>query len=193
MHLKEYVPEEERKPPYSYASLIRLAILNSPGQKATLSDIYKWIQDQFLYYKNQINIGWKNSIRHNLSLNKCFMKVSRSRHDPGKGCYWAINHLYSHDKTPFEKRKKPVIIHDIAQLQESYLKTIQQAQLKILMTEATQSQAMPDMQIMPPLYPIPPSIPTPCPHQSSLLVPSPEASGCSKSVSPGNKVIMNKD
>ena len=83
--VEEYVPEEERKPPYSYASLIRLAILNSPDQKATLSDIYKWIQNQFLYYKNQINLGWKNSIRHNLSLNKCFMKVARSRHDPGKG------------------------------------------------------------------------------------------------------------
>ena len=39
--VEEYVPEEERKPPYSYASLIRLAILNSPDQKATLSDIYK--------------------------------------------------------------------------------------------------------------------------------------------------------
>ena len=83
--VEEYIPEEERKPPYSYASLIRLAILNSPNQKATLSDIYRWIQDKFIYYKNQVNLGWKNSIRHNLSLNKCFMKVARSRHDPGKG------------------------------------------------------------------------------------------------------------
>ena len=96
--VEEFVPEEERKPPYSYASLIRLAILSSPGQRATLADIYKWIQDPFLYYRNQTNLGWKNSIRDNLSLNKCFMKVARSRHDPGKGCYWAINQLYSQDR-----------------------------------------------------------------------------------------------
>ena len=139
--VEEYVPEEERKPPYSYASLIRLAILNSPGQKATLSDIYKWIQEQFLYYKNQTNLGWKNSIRHNLSLNKCFMKVSRSRHDPGKGCYWAINHLFNHDKTPFEKRKKPILLpnemfkSDINELQKSFLQTIQARQLQILLSD----------------------------------------------------------
>jgi Forkhead domain len=41
---EEEVAPEERKPPYSYASLIRLAILNADGQKATLSDIYRWIQ-----------------------------------------------------------------------------------------------------------------------------------------------------
>ena len=111
--VEETVPEEEKKPPYSYASLIRLAILNSPSQKATLSDIYKWIEDQFLYYKNQKTAGWKNSIRHNLSLSKCFVKVPRPRHDPGKGYYWAINQLYSQDKAPFEKRKKGLLIGDM--------------------------------------------------------------------------------
>ena len=111
--VEEIVPEEEKKPPYSYASLIRLAILNSPSQKATLSDIYKWIEEKFLYYKNQKNAGWKNSIRHNLSLSKCFVKVPRPRHDPGKGYYWAINQLYSQDKAPFEKRKKSFLFSDV--------------------------------------------------------------------------------
>ena len=83
--VEETVPEEEKKPPYSYASLIRLAILNSPNQKATLSDIYKWIEDQFLYYKNQKNAGWKNSIRHNLSLHERFVKIPNER--PGKPCW----------------------------------------------------------------------------------------------------------
>lgn len=139
--VEEYIPEEERKPPYSYASLIRLAILNSPNQKATLSDIYRWIQDKFIYYKNQVNLGWKNSIRHNLSLNKCFMKVARSRHDPGKGCYWAINHLYSQDKTPFEKKKKNFLLpseifkQDMTELQRTFLQTLQARQLQMILSE----------------------------------------------------------
>ena len=78
--VEEETPDEEKKPPYSYASLIRLAIINSPCQKATLADIYCWIQEQFVFYKNQTNPGWKNSIRHNLSLNKCFSKVSSLLH-----------------------------------------------------------------------------------------------------------------
>ena len=154
--VEEYIPEEERKPPYSYASLIRLAILNSPGQKATLSDIYRWIQDKFIYYKNQVNLGWKNSIRHNLSLNKCFMKVARSRHDPGKGCYWAINHLYSQDKTPFEKRKKSFLLpseifkQDMTELQRTFLQTLQARQLQMILAE--QGAALPGPQS---LYPGP--------------------------------------
>jgi hypothetical protein len=81
---------EPTKPPYSYATLITYAINSVPTRKMTLHEIYAWIQNHFPYYR-RAGSGWKNSIRHNLSLNKCFRKLSRAKDDPGKGFYWTID------------------------------------------------------------------------------------------------------
>ncbi|KAL8882785.1 MAG: hypothetical protein Q9198_000278 [Flavoplaca austrocitrina] len=77
------------KPNYSYASLIGMSILRAPNRRLQLSQIYKWISDTFSYYRVAKD-GWKNSIRHNLSINKAFIKVMRPKDDPGKGAYWII-------------------------------------------------------------------------------------------------------
>lgn len=67
----------ESKPPYSFSCLIFMAIEDSPIKALPVKDIYGWIVDHFPYYKNAPT-GWKNSVRHNLSLNKCFRKVEKA-------------------------------------------------------------------------------------------------------------------
>nr|XP_045595811.1 forkhead box protein I2-A-like [Procambarus clarkii] len=79
---------EEPKPQHSYIGLIAMAILSSPDKKLILSDIYQYILDNYPYFRSR-GTGWRNSIRHNLSLNDCFMKSGRSAN--GKGHYWAIH------------------------------------------------------------------------------------------------------
>ena len=67
--------------------MIAMAILNSESKRLLLGDIYKYIMDKYPYYRLE-GQGWRNSIRHNLSLNDCFMKAGRA--ESGKGHYWTV-------------------------------------------------------------------------------------------------------
>ncbi|KAL8284118.1 hypothetical protein RQP46_004867 [Phenoliferia psychrophenolica] len=77
------------KPSWSYAALIGQAIFSTEERKISLADIYSFIMTSYPYYRKE-DSGWQNSIRHNLSLNECFIKTARGASNPGKGCLWAI-------------------------------------------------------------------------------------------------------
>lgn len=95
---------DEPKPQHSYIGLIAMAILGSAEGKLVLSDIYQYILDNYPYFRTR-GPGWRNSIRHNLSLNDCFVKAGRSAN--GKGHYWAIHPANVDDfkKGDFRRRK----------------------------------------------------------------------------------------
>lgn len=95
---------DEPKPQHSYIGLIAMAILGSAESKLVLSDIYQFILDNYPYFRTR-GPGWRNSIRHNLSLNDCFVKAGRSAN--GKGHYWAIHPANVDDfkKGDFRRRK----------------------------------------------------------------------------------------
>lgn len=92
------------KPGVSYIALISMAIQSSPMKKMLLSEIYNWISENHSYYKMEER-SWRNSIRHNLSLNECFIKSGRCEN--GKGNYWSIHPANIDDfaKGDFHRRR----------------------------------------------------------------------------------------
>ncbi|VDO76962.1 unnamed protein product [Haemonchus placei] len=95
---------DQPKPQHSYIGLIAMAILSSPDKKMVLSEVYEWIMMHYPYFRTR-GSGWRNSIRHNLSLNDCFVKAGRAAN--GKGHYWAVHPacLRDFERGDFRRRR----------------------------------------------------------------------------------------
>ncbi|XP_028426852.1 forkhead box protein M1 isoform X2 [Perca flavescens] len=129
-------PMSER-PPYSYMAMIQFAINSRKSRRMTLKEIYMWIEEHFPYFREVAKPGWKNSIRHNLSLHDMFI---RETSPDGKISFWTIrpeanrcltlDQVYKQQKrmlpdarktpTSSERRMKPLLPRT-----ESYLVPIQ--------------------------------------------------------------------
>lgn len=81
-------------PSLTYIALIAKVILSSPSKKLNLASIYRAMEEQFPHLNNR-GAGWKNSVRHNLSVNDCFVKVDRCEH--GRGHYWGVHQAHLKD------------------------------------------------------------------------------------------------
>ncbi|ESO08208.1 hypothetical protein HELRODRAFT_146879, partial [Helobdella robusta] len=94
------------KPSHSYIGLIATAILQSTDKKLVLGEIYQWVLERYPYFRTR-GSGWRNSVRHNLSLNDCFIKVGRC--NSGKGHYWAVHPANVEDFLMGDFRRKKAL------------------------------------------------------------------------------------
>ena len=90
----------------SYADLITQAIQSAPEQRMTLSQIYGWMVQNVEYFKdkgdNTSSAGWKNSIRHNLSLHNRFIRIQNEGN--GKSSWWMVDADAKTEKTKRRSR-----------------------------------------------------------------------------------------
>ncbi|GAA5925319.1 uncharacterized protein JCM15063_004990 [Sporobolomyces koalae] len=94
------------KPPYTYASLIAQAVTESDLKKLTMQQIYEWIVSRWPYFKDY-QTGWQNSIRHNLTPARGFLKVLRRPDEAGKGAFWMIDPAQAASFDGFHFRRNP--------------------------------------------------------------------------------------
>uniref|UniRef100_A0AAY4EDL5 Fork-head domain-containing protein n=1 Tax=Denticeps clupeoides TaxID=299321 RepID=A0AAY4EDL5_9TELE len=104
---KEFYMNAEVRPPFTYASLIRQAILESPEKQLTLNEIYNWFTRMFAYFRRNA-ATWKNAVRHNLSLHKCFVRVENV-----KGAVWTVDEIEFQKRRPQKISGSPALVKNI--------------------------------------------------------------------------------
>uniref|UniRef100_W5LDM4 Forkhead box P1a n=1 Tax=Astyanax mexicanus TaxID=7994 RepID=W5LDM4_ASTMX len=104
---KEFYLSAEVRPPFTYAALIRQAIFESPDKQLTLNEIYNWFTRTFAYFRRNA-ATWKNAVRHNLSLHKCFVRVENV-----KGAVWTVDEMEFQKRRPQKITGSPSLVKNI--------------------------------------------------------------------------------
>lgn len=102
---EEIPPEYRVKPTLNYSTMLTACIRKySKAKGMSLSEIYAGIRELYPYFKYCPD-GWQSSVRHNLSLNKSFRKVSKE----GKGWLWGLDEEYIAEREVLKQKQKEVI------------------------------------------------------------------------------------
>lgn len=182
-------PVSER-PPYSYMAMIQFAINSKKNKKMSLKEIYNWIEDHFPYFRNVAKPGWKNSIRHNLSLHDMFVRESTP---DGKSSYWTIKPEANRFLT-LDQVYKPAIDPAAPSYPQTMQVCYQQQQKRVMpdpkkatpcTTERKMKPLLPraDSYLVPIQLPLTPSIFLPSPAALSLCTPQQQISSLSNPIS----------
>ncbi|XP_049331061.1 forkhead box protein M1 isoform X1 [Astyanax mexicanus] len=197
------IPLSER-PPYSYMAMIQFAINSKKSRKMTLKEIYNWIESHFPYYRNVAKPGWKNSIRHNLSLHDMFVRESTP---DGKISFWTIRPEANRCLT-LDQVFKPVDLPALGYTQTAQVCNQQQQkramaeQKKVILPSSTERKMKPllprtDSYLVPIQLPLTPSLilPSSAPFpvsttQNSYMSSTPSDTGGGKRIRIAPKVPL---
>uniref|UniRef100_A0A3B5QFE6 Forkhead box protein P2-like n=1 Tax=Xiphophorus maculatus TaxID=8083 RepID=A0A3B5QFE6_XIPMA len=95
------------RPPFTYAALIRQAITEASDMQLTLNEIYNWFTRTFAYFRRNA-ATWKNAVRHNLSLHKCFVRVENV-----KGAVWTVDEEEYHRRRSQKIAGSPSLVKNV--------------------------------------------------------------------------------
>lgn len=133
----EFYKNADVRPPFTYASLIRQAILEAPDRQLTLNEIYNWFTRMFAYFRRN-TATWKNAVRHNLSLHKCFVRVENV-----KGAVWTVDELEYQKRRPPKMTGSPTLVKNVitglgygGALTSSYQAALAESNLQLLNSSA---------------------------------------------------------
>ncbi|XP_030588347.1 forkhead box protein P2-like [Archocentrus centrarchus] len=121
----ELYKNTDLRPPFTYATLIRQAIMEASDMQLTLNEIYNWFTRTFAYFRRNA-ATWKNAVRHNLSLHKCFVRVENV-----KGAVWTV------DEVEYQRRRSQRITGNLSLMKSPAFGSLVNAGLQTTLSEVS--------------------------------------------------------